>query len=53
MSVKSTLNALHKTRHVFLKQGCPRRQQSKNLANSPSPTFSARPTPGACDVSEL
>ena len=28
-----------KTRHVFVKHGCPRQQQSPNMAKSLSPTF--------------
>ena len=28
-----------KTRHVFVKHGCPRRQQSQNMAKSLSPKF--------------
>ena len=27
------------TRHVFVKHGCPRRQQSRNMAKSLSPKF--------------
>ena len=27
------------TRHVFVKHGCPQRQQSQNMAKSLSPTF--------------
>ena len=34
-----------KTRHVFVKHGCPRRQQSQTWQKSLSPTFWPRPTP--------
>ena len=36
---------LYTTRHVFVKHGCPRQQQSQNMAKSLSPTFWPRPTP--------
>ena len=38
---------------VFVKHGCPRWQQSQNIAKSLSPTFWPLPTPGACDVSDV
>ena len=41
------------TRHVFVKHGCPRWQQSPNMAKSLSPKFWPCPTPGACGVSEV
>ena len=36
---------LRKTRHVFVKHGCPRRQQSQIWQKSLSPTFWPHPTP--------
>ena len=42
------------TRHVFVKHGCPRRQQSETMAKiSKSYIFDPAPHPGACDVSEV
>ena len=44
------------TRHVFVKHGCPRRQQNQNMAKiSKSYILTLPPTqpPGACDVSEV
>ena len=35
----------HRTRHVFVKHGCPRWQQNPNMAKSLSPKFWTRPTP--------
>ena len=39
------------TRQVFVKHGCPRRQQSQNMAKSY--IFTPPNPPGACDVSEV
>ena len=39
------------TRHVFVKHGCPRWQQSQNMAKSLN--FDPVPSPGACDISEV
>ena len=41
------------TKHVFVKHGCPQRQQSQNMIKYLSPTFWPYPTPGACDISEV
>ena len=43
------------TRHVFVKQGCPRRQQSPNMAKNSKSYILTPPTPppGAWDVSEV
>ena len=41
---------INKTKHVFVKHGCPRRQQSLNMAISQSPTFWPRPTPRGMSV---
>ena len=38
-------NTFAKTRHVFVKHECLRRQQSQNVAKPLSPTFWTRPTP--------
>ena len=37
---------------AFVKQGCPQKKQSPNMANNPVLYFDPAPTPGACDVSE-
>ena len=43
-----------KTRHVFVKHGCPRRQQSQNMAKISKSYILTQPhPPGACHVSEV
>ena len=49
------LKILDKNRHAFVKHGCPRRQQSQNMAKLCISyiLIPPHPTPGACDVSEV
>ena len=42
-SLVLTFCSLFRTRHVFVKHGCPRRQQSQNMAKSLSPQFWPHP----------
>ena len=50
--VKVTVNAWP-TRHVFVKHGCPRRQQSQIWQKSLSPIFWPAPSPGACHARKM
>ena len=49
-----TIRNLKLTRHVFVKDRCPRRQQSRNMAKiSKSYILTPPHPPGACDVSQV
>ena len=41
------------TKHVFVKLGCPLRQQSQNMAKMSKSYIFTHPTPGAWDVREV
>ena len=50
--VKPLLHIL-RTRHAFVKRGCPQWQQSRNIAKSRKSHIDPTPSPGAGDVSEV
>ena len=52
--LETTVTNWNQTRHVFVKHGCPRRQQSPIMAKiSKSYILTPPHPPGACDVSEV